>query len=59
MRLASLHPGVTLDEVRTATGFELAVPSVVPVTREPTAAELHLIRSVIDPGDRRCAELPG
>jgi acyl CoA:acetate/3-ketoacid CoA transferase beta subunit len=59
MRLASLHPGVTLDEVRTATGFELAVPPVVPTTREPTAAELHLIRSVIDPGDRRSAELPG
>ena len=59
MRLVSLHPGVTADEVREATGFELVSPSEVPSTREPTAAELHLIRSVIDPGDRRLAELPG
>ncbi len=59
MRVVSLHPGVTADEVRGATGFELVSPSEVPSTRQPTAAELHLIRSVIDPGGRRLAELPG
>ena len=49
MRLASLHPGVTVEQVRAATGFELAVPDEVPYTREPTADELRLIREVIDP----------
>jgi hypothetical protein len=31
----------------------------VPHSRVPTAAELELIRTVIDPGGRRGAELPG
>ncbi|MEV6345413.1 CoA-transferase [Actinoplanes sp. NPDC051851] len=43
MRLRSVHPGVTVDEVRAATGFDLTVPARVPVTREPSAAELALI----------------
>lgn len=59
MRLASLHPGVTVGEVREATGFELCVPDAVPFTREPTAEELRLIREVIDPGGAREREVPG
>jgi acyl CoA:acetate/3-ketoacid CoA transferase beta subunit len=57
MRLASVHPGVTVDQVRAATGFELEVTGEVPVTREPTVAELTLIRSVIDPDGRRDREV--
>ncbi|MGW3289877.1 CoA-transferase subunit beta [Streptomyces sp. NPDC001002] len=57
MRLAALHPGVTVEQVREATGFELAVPDEVPATREPTAAELRLIREVIDPADSRAREV--
>ncbi|MFF7165257.1 CoA-transferase subunit beta [Streptomyces sp. NPDC008086] len=57
MRLASLHPGVTLDQVREATAFDLAVPDDVPPTREPTAAELRLIREVIDPANTRAREV--
>jgi acyl CoA:acetate/3-ketoacid CoA transferase beta subunit len=49
MRLRSVHPGVTVDDVVAATGFALAVPSDVPVTRAPTADELSLIRDVLDP----------
>lgn len=49
MRLVSVHPGVTVGEVRAATGFELAAAEEVPYTREPTAEELRLIREVIDP----------
>ncbi|MGW6291345.1 CoA-transferase subunit beta [Streptomyces sp. NPDC055058] len=49
MRLRSLHPGVTVGRVVESTGFALTVPEDVPVTREPTAAELRLIREVIDP----------
>ncbi|MFD3441431.1 CoA-transferase subunit beta [Streptomyces sp. NPDC058685] len=58
MRLASLHPGVTLDRVREATGFALTVPDDVPYTREPTEDELRLIREVIDPEGLREREVP-
>lgn len=57
MRLASLHPGVTLQQVREATSFELAVPDDVPRTRPPTAEELRLIREVIDRGNTRAREV--
>ena len=48
MRLRSLHEGVTVDKVRQATGFELVVPGEVPTTPPPTAAELDLLRNVVD-----------
>ncbi|KUM90101.1 MULTISPECIES: CoA-transferase subunit beta [Streptomyces] len=57
MRLASLHPGVTVEQVREATGFEPAVPDEVPFTREPTARELELIREVLDPAGARAREV--
>ncbi|MGW2561339.1 CoA-transferase subunit beta [Streptomyces sp. NPDC001514] len=59
MRLASLHPGVTVDQVRDATGFELVIGDDVPYTREPTDTELRLIREVIDPGNARDREVKG
>lgn len=52
MRLRSVHPGVTVDDVVAATGFALVLPphpGDVPVTRAPTADELSLIRDVLDP----------
>ncbi|MFJ3187553.1 CoA-transferase subunit beta [Streptomyces halstedii] len=58
MRLRSLHPGVSLEQVTTATGFALAVPDEVPFTREPTEDELRLIREVIDPKGLREREVP-
>jgi len=57
MRLRSVHPGVEVAEVVAATGFPLAVPGEVPVTREPTAAELALIRDRLDPAGAREREL--
>ena len=57
MRLRSLHPGVTVDDVVDVTGFLLAAPYRVPVTRLPTAAELALIREQLDPDSRRDQEL--
>ncbi|MEU6178006.1 CoA-transferase subunit beta [Streptomyces coeruleorubidus] len=57
MRPASLHPGVTMEQVREATGFELAVADEVPPTREPTAEELRLIREVLDPAGTRTREV--
>ena len=57
MRLRSVHPGVEVGDVLAATGFPLAVPDEVPVTRPPTAAELDLIRTRLDPGGAREREL--
>lgn len=58
MRLRSVHPGVTVDEVVAATGFELVVPDDVPESRLPTPDELRLIREVIDPTGQRDKEVP-
>jgi acyl CoA:acetate/3-ketoacid CoA transferase beta subunit len=58
MRLRSVHPGVTVDEVVEATGFALVVPEDVPESRLPTAEELRLIREVIDPAELRHTEVP-
>jgi acyl CoA:acetate/3-ketoacid CoA transferase beta subunit len=49
MRLVSVHPGVAVEQVVKATGFELVVPPRVPETRLPSEAELALIRERIDP----------
>ena len=58
MRLRSVHPGVTVDEVQEATGFELVVPHDVPQSRLPTDDELKLIATVIDPTGERLKEVP-
>ncbi|MCI3934098.1 CoA-transferase subunit beta [Streptomyces sp. AN091965] len=57
MRLVSAHPGVPAAEIREATSFALAVPDEPPRTREPTAAELRLIRAVLDPTGLREREV--
>lgn len=49
MRLVSVHPGVTVEEVVARTGFELVIPPVVPVTAEPSEEELHVLRTRVDP----------
>ncbi|MDQ8727419.1 CoA-transferase [Bradyrhizobium sp. LHD-71] len=48
LRLKSLHPGVTLEEVRDNTGADMIVPARVPLTRRPSADELTLLRNEID-----------
>ncbi|MFC2033356.1 CoA-transferase [Chloroflexota bacterium] len=48
MRLKSLHPGVTIDEVVQNTGFELVVPGDVPGTQPPTGEEIEILRTRID-----------
>ncbi len=57
MRLRSVHPGVSVDDVVAATGFELVIEGDVPTTREPTPEELQLIREVIDPKGLRATEV--
>jgi acyl CoA:acetate/3-ketoacid CoA transferase beta subunit len=58
LRLLSVHPGVTVDDVREATGFDLQVDTDVPTTREPTLEELVIIREVLDPKGLRFKEVP-
>lgn len=49
MTLLSVHPGVSVEEVKENTGFELFIPDEVPVTDSPTLEELRLLRDKIDP----------
>jgi glutaconate CoA-transferase subunit B len=43
-RLASVHPGVTVEEVLASTGWKLKVSEKLEPTPEPSAAELKAIR---------------
>ncbi|MEZ4375770.1 MAG: hypothetical protein R3B07_33495 [Polyangiaceae bacterium] len=50
MRLVSAHPGVKVSEIVESTGFELVLPQGdVPRSRQPSDAELELLRTRIDP----------
>ena len=60
MRLKSLHPGISLEQVQEATGFDLPIPSgQIPTTVEPTDEQVKLIREVIDPDGMRLREFSG
>ncbi|HLW70007.1 MAG TPA: CoA-transferase [Candidatus Binataceae bacterium] len=48
MRLKSLHPRVTVEAVKRATGFEMVIPESVPETTPPNAEELHVLRTRVD-----------
>ncbi len=52
MRLVSVHPGVTVEDVVNNTGFELIIPEEVPTTAPPTPEEIEFIRN-IDPNNVR------
>jgi acyl CoA:acetate/3-ketoacid CoA transferase beta subunit len=58
LRLRSVHPGVTVADVREATGCELEVTGDVPQTRLPTTVELVVIREVLDAKKLREREVP-
>jgi glutaconate CoA-transferase subunit B len=49
MRVESLHPGVTEDEVMANTGFELLFAAPLGATVEPTDRELKILREEVDP----------
>jgi glutaconate CoA-transferase subunit B len=50
MRLDSLHPGATVDDVRAATAWDVRVADRLAETPAPTPNELRLIREELDPG---------
>jgi acyl CoA:acetate/3-ketoacid CoA transferase beta subunit len=58
MRLRSVHPGVTVDDVLAASGCAIHRDGEVPETRLPTLEELVLIREVLDPRGFREREVP-
>lgn len=49
MRLDSLHPGATLDEVRATMGWAPKIAPDLATTPPPTDEELRLIREELDP----------
>jgi glutaconate CoA-transferase subunit B len=49
IKIRSIHPGVTHEELRDVTGFDLGDLTSVPETPLPTLEELRLIRDRIDP----------
>jgi len=48
-RLASVHPGHSVEEVLDNTGFDFDRPELVPVTPAPSGETLRLMRSVVAP----------
>jgi acyl CoA:acetate/3-ketoacid CoA transferase beta subunit len=56
MRIVSVHPGVTVEDVQAQTGFPLVADDVA-TTREPSSDELAML-DVIDPNRLREKEVP-
>jgi glutaconate CoA-transferase, subunit B len=50
MRLESLHPGATIEQVRETIGWKVNVSPALATTPRPTERELQLIRIELDPG---------
>jgi len=49
MRIRSLHPGIQLEQVHNASGFELLVAEELEATPAPTKEELRILRDEVDP----------
>jgi glutaconate CoA-transferase subunit B len=56
MRVVSLHPGVALDDVRAATGFEVLVADDLGPTPPPPDGYLEVLRHEVDPTSQRLRE---
>lgn len=51
MQLETLHPGITVEEVKERTGFDLLIPKKILYTKPPTDHELRILRE-LDPDQR-------
>jgi len=58
IRIRSLHPGITFEQVQDNTGFALVCPDPIPITPAPSAAQLALIAR-LDPNQVRSTVLKG
>lgn len=50
MRLMSINEGVTVEEIRDNTAFDLIIPANVMTSKSPSPAELALLRNKVDTG---------
>lgn len=50
LRLVAVHPGVTVGQVRAATGWDLRVAPDLGTVPPPTEDELRMLRRDVDPG---------
>jgi glutaconate CoA-transferase subunit B len=56
IRLVSLHPGVTAEQVQENTGYPIFVPATVPTTTAPTREQLDII-AALDPHNQRAQQI--
>ncbi len=49
LKLISLHPGVSVDEVKQSSNFEIIIPDKLETSPEPTEKHLKILRQEIDP----------
>ena len=59
MRVRSVHPGVTFEQVQEKTGFPLVQSEEMTQTPHPTQEQLRLIREVLDPHNTRATVFRG
>ena len=59
-RLASVHPGVSLETIKAQTGGDFLIAEPLPQTEAPSQDDLRLIREEVDPfGIRQLEFVPG
>ena len=56
IRLVSLHPGITVEQVQESTGYPVYVEGDVPTTAAPTQAQLDII-ATMDPHNQRAYQI--
>jgi glutaconate CoA-transferase, subunit B len=49
LKLVSIHPGVTVAQIKENSSFDIMIPDKVPTSPEPSAKELKILREEIDP----------
>lgn len=49
LKLVSIHPGISLDEVKENSAFEIIIPDDAATSPEPDEQQLKLLRQEIDP----------
>jgi len=57
MRIRSLHPGVTAEQVQENTGFELVIPDNIPETPAPSQEQIDILNE-LDPNNVRAGQIP-
>ena len=56
IRLLSLHPGITAEQVQENTAYEVQIPADIPVTTAPTQEQLDII-AALDPHNQRAYQI--